>query len=384
MKLKSLFTLGLSLAIGLPLFAKDDIKLIVSSYSADNAKGIYAFNFNQATAKASPLDTLQVNASSYVTISSDGSIIYAVSNLSNQQAAVHAIAFNKDTGHMQLKQSVNTKGDNPCFVETNGNLLLTANRNGGSISVFPLTVEGDIEPLSQQFLGNTTDNNSNTKEVSRITCARFLPDGDGVIATNSSANQLLRFNFKDMKTLGNKHIAAQLPKGSLPLNIAFSTDSRFIYLINKQTNSVTVLQYNFGKIKKIQDIACNQVGTTSGAFIQVSPDGRFLYTSNKGEKPGITIFKINQRNGLLTKVGYQQTGKSPQHFNITPNGKYLLCACSADNIIQVYRINSTTGMLTNTHQNIPLPAASCIQFYPFVMQPDIPGDGVFRVIEVTK
>lgn len=384
MKIRNLLLLALTVFGQVTLQAQDDIKLIVGTYTNGTSKGIYSFNFNQSTGQATPLDTLELQNPSFLTLASDGTMIYAVSENHDESAAVNAITFDKTTGHMQLQSSYPTKGEDPCYVETNGNLLLTANYSGGSMSVFPLNVDGSLSAMSQQFKGSIGGPNPERQQAPHVHCARFLPDGNGVIATDFSADQLLRFELEDMKSLGNAKVTAQLSKGSGPRHIAFSTDSRFVYVMSELSGAVTAYQYNFGNMKKIQEIQSDEVGAQGGADIHVSPDGRFLYTSNRLKNDGIAIFKINQKTGLLTKVGYQRTGIHPRHFNITPNGRFLLCACRDDNNIQVFRINSANGLLTDTHQNISVDKAVCVQFYPIVMQPDIQGDGVFRVIEVTK
>ena len=368
-------------AICLNVKAQDNIKLIVGTYTNGTSKGIYSFNFNQLTGEASPLDTLEIKNSSYLTLSMDGTKIYAVSEMGDSTASVNAITFNESTGEMKLQSSFPTRGEDPCFVETNGNLVLTANYSGGSMSIFPLNPDGSLCEMTQLFKGSIGGTDVNRQNTPHVHCTRFLPDGSGVLVTDFSADRLLRFNLEDMKKMGGQNVAAEVAKGSGPRHLAFSTDSRFLYVINELSGTVTAFSYNFGKIKKIQEIQSDEVGGRGCADIHTTPDGRFLYTSNRLKNDGITIFKVNQKTGLLTKVGYQKTGIHPRNFNITPNGRYLLCACRDDNTIQVYRINSSTGLLTDIKQNIDVDKAVCVQFYPIVMQPDIPGNGVFKVIE---
>ena len=144
MKIKNLLLLALTVFGHLTLQAQDDIKLIVGTYTNGTSKGIYSFNFNQSTGKATPLDTLELKNPSFLTLASDGTMIYAVNENHDESAAVNAITFDKTTGQMQLQSSFPTKGADPCYVETNGNLLLTANYSGGSMSVFPLNVDGSL------------------------------------------------------------------------------------------------------------------------------------------------------------------------------------------------------------------------------------------------
>ena len=66
----------------------------------------------------------------------------------------------------------------------------------------------------------------------------------------------------------------------------------------------------------------------------------------------------------MEKAGYQSTGRHPRNFAISPDGKYLLCACRDDNIIEIYSINSLSGALTPTGKSIRVGAPVCIQFLP--------------------
>jgi 6-phosphogluconolactonase (cycloisomerase 2 family) len=77
----------------------------------------------------------------------------------------------------------------------------------------------------------------------------------------------------------------------------------------------------------------------------LSPDGKFLYASNRLKADGIAIFSVNQETGLLTKVGYQLTGIHPRNFVMTPDGKFLLVACRDSNLVQIFSRDKETGLL---------------------------------------
>ena len=94
----------------------------------------------------------------------------------------------------------------------------------------------------------------------------------------------------------------------------------------------------------------------------ITPDGRFLYASNRLKGDGIAIFSIDPANGQLTKVGYQLTGVHPRNFVITPNGKFLLCACRDSNVVQVYEIDKQSGLLRDTEKDIRVSKPVCLKF----------------------
>ena len=96
------------------------------------------------------------------------------------------------------------------------------------------------------------------------------------------------------------------------------------------------------------------------ADIHLTPDGRFLYASNRLQGDGIAIFSVDKESGMLTRAGYQATARHPRNFAITPNGRFLLCACRDADTIQVFAIDPDTGMLSDTSHDIHVPHPVCI------------------------
>lgn len=127
---------------------------------------------------------------------------------------------------------------------------------------------------------------------------------------------------------------------------------------------VTVFGCRDGNLTELQSIAADTVGARGSADIHISPDGRFLYASNRLKADGMAIFRINAEDGRLTKAGYRLTGIHPRNFAITPNGKFVLVACRDSRAIQVYERDEESGLLTNTNKDIPVDRPVCIKFVP--------------------
>lgn len=125
---------------------------------------------------------------------------------------------------------------------------------------------------------------------------------------------------------------------------------------------VTAFSYHNGQLKSIQYIPSDTVGAQGSADIHITPDGRFLYASNRLENDGLAIFSVDANTGKLTRIGYQPTGIHPRNFIITPNGKFLLVANRDSNSIQVFSINQETGLLTDTGNTIASSKPVCLKF----------------------
>lgn len=342
--------------------AQETINLLVGTYTDGSSCGIYSYRFDQSTGRVvALLDSLPIRNPSFLTIAPDRHHVYAVSETNDQNASLNTISFNPENGRLKLLGSVPTEGEDPCYVETDGQLVLTANYSGGSMSVFSLRKDGSQATLATRFLGTTGGLDLSRQEVPHVHCARFTPDGKYILATDFSADRILSFKRKG-NTISANGVASYVRPDDGPRHLIFSHDGHYAYLMSELSGKVSVFSYSDGRLKLLQTLVSDSVGARGGADIHLSPDGRFLYSSNRLKADGIAIFKVNAGTGLLTKIGYQPTGIHPRHFNITPNGRYLLCACRDSDKIQVFARDQETGLLTDIHQDIPVSKVVCVQF----------------------
>ena len=298
---------------------------------------------------------------SYLTVSLDGRLIYAVSETNDERASLNTIRLNPKTGEMLLLHSAAVMGGDPCYVATNGKTVLTANYSGGSMSVFSLNQQGTRSELVTRFLGTTGGPDLTRQDMPHVHCACFTPDGKYALATDFSADRILSYRLMGQKVVANG-VASSVSADSGPRHLIFSKDGRFAYLMSELSGKVTVFRYAEGRLERLQEIVSDSVEARGGADIHLSPDGRFLYSSNRLKAEGIAIFAVDAQTGLLTRIGYQPTAAHPRQFNITPNGQYLLCCCRDSDKIQVFRRDMQTGLLTDTHKDIPVSKAVCVQF----------------------
>jgi len=92
---------------------------------------------------------------------------------------------------------------------------------------------------------------------------------------------------------------------------------------------------------------------TSTAEIQVHPNGRFLYGSNRGANT-LVVYNISPTNGQLTYVESISTlGKTPRHFALDPTGNWLLAENQDSSTVAVFRVDPKSGRLTPTGPLVP-------------------------------
>ena len=212
MKLKGALIMLLS-CIGI-VQAQEMEMMFVGTYTDGGSKGIYSYRFNQQTGKAEVLDSLEMRNPSYLTLSRDDRLIYVVSETHDDQASLNIVRITKNGG-MRLIDTAPTEGEDPCYVATNGDIALTANYSGGTMSVFQLTQCGTLAKLAMKCPGATGGPDPARQQAPHVHCACFTPDGKYVLATDFSADRILSFCVKGKNIIDNG-IAAYVSADSGP------------------------------------------------------------------------------------------------------------------------------------------------------------------------
>jgi 6-phosphogluconolactonase len=81
------------------------------------------------------------------------------------------------------------------------------------------------------------------------------------------------------------------------------------------------------------------------ADIHMTPDGRFLYASERTTST-VAAFAIDQHSGRLTTIDSIETETHPRGMRIDPSGRYLLVAGLDSHHLSVYAIDEATGRLS--------------------------------------
>lgn len=342
------------------------IYLLIGTYSPEDKAGIFVYNLNTETGKTEYVSSIPGLANpSYLAVSADEQFVYAVSENGEGGSAAAAFSFDKADGKLTSINRQATKGTGPCYVltDTERGFTMTANYRGGNVSVFPIADDGSLKPVSQVF---------DFFPESHLHMGIISPDKKFVFATDLGKDRIYKFVISpnpdsngQFLTKGNPE-SFPLPTGAGPRHMVFHPNGKYFYCINELDGTVSCFNYNDGQLTSFQHIASDTVeheGTKGSADIHITPDGKFLYSSNRLKNDGIAIFRINEATGELTAVGYQFTGIHPRSFIITPNGKFLLVANQHSNLIQVFSIHPTTGLLTDTKQDITtIEKPVCLKF----------------------
>lgn len=354
-----------------PVFPKT-FDLVVGAYTSGSSKGIAVYRFYTETGRLAYLNQIDgVSNPSYLAVSKNNKFVYAVNE--NDQGEVSSFSFEPKTGKLTFINKVSTLGGSPCYISVDKNQknLFVANYSGGNIAVLPLNEDGSIGAAVQTIKDDGHGPNKERQEKAHVHTAVLSPDEKYVLYTDLGTDKINITKYKGGKNNpivpANPAFVSVTP-GYGPRHLAFSNNRKTMYLITEMGSSVIVFDYNNGKPKQRQDITLlpdGFKGETGAADIHISPNGLFLYASNRGDANDISVFGINQENGELTFIERKPSGgKGPRNFIIDPTGKFLIVAHQNSNNITVWRLDDTTGKIMQAATRIDIGNPVCLQFAP--------------------
>jgi 6-phosphogluconolactonase len=344
--------------------------LLVGTYTKKGSKGIYVFNFDTATGKATQLSaTDSCDNPSFLTISKDKQFVYAVNETSN--GMLSAFAFNNNK--LKLLQQKPTKGADPCYIalSPDEHTIFVANYSGGSITQFHRFADGRISNPQQHVQHNGSSINASRQEKAHVHGTFFSPNGKYLLTPDLGMDQVAIYPYSNSTSLPldiQKTSFIQSTPGAGPRHLAFSKNGKFIYIIEELTGSISVYSFTNGKASFVQTVfthPTNFNGAPGSADIHISPDGLFLYASNRGEENNIAKFpilsngKLDDKKRTLTPSG----GKMPRNFTISQDGNWVLVAHQGTDNIVVFKRDKITGEITNTGNSIKISMPVCLVMF---------------------
>lgn len=346
--------------------------LIAGTYTSEKSKGIYVYDFNSADGACREISYVNTSNPSYVAVSPDKKFLFAVNENSNNDngGEVSSFSFDNKTGVLTPINKQLTGGDSPCYVDVDhtGKWIFVANYSSGTFSVLPVNADGMIGKAATTIKYEGSGVNKQRQEKSHVHCTYISADNKWLFVSDLGTDKVMIYAF-DAAT-GKLTPAPQpfikIRDGGGPRHIAFHPTNRFAYVVEEMGGAVDAFSYKDGRFDSLQHITSvepNDSGFIGSADIHVSPDGKFLYASNRGGFNTIAIYSINQDNGTLQIVGHQPSGgKIPRGFSIDPSGKYLLAANQSSDDIVIFKRNPETGLLTDTGNRISVGKPVCLKW----------------------
>ena len=343
-----------------------DYYLYVGTYTRKTSEGIYVYRFNTKTGDFTSVSIAKgVSNPCFLAISADKRFLYANGGMTGDTA--RAFAIEKSSGKLTLlnSQATDGKGGAHIAVDKTGKWVIVGNYGSGSLGVLPTETDGSLGKVSQviQHEGKSIDSERQTKPY--VHSINIAPNNKDVFVPDLGTDKIVTYSL-DAKTgqltPGNPPFTTVTP-GSGPRHFTFHPNGKFAYVVQEMGATITGFNYSTGKLAAFQTVNMlpeAYTGRKWAADIHISPDGKFLYGSNRAHE-SLVIFSIDQKTGQLTLVGHQPVnGKTPRNFAIDPTGNFVLVANQDSDNITIFKRDRQTGKLTFTGKQIMVSMPVCL------------------------
>jgi len=332
------------------------VTVYVGTYSDGTSRGIYRFTFDPATGAATePVLAGEAKNPSFLALHPSGRFLYAVGEISSFQGAktgaVSAFAVDPKTGDLALLNQQASEGTGPCHlvVDRTGRNVLVANYGGGTVAVLPIEADGRLKPASSVRAHEGSGPNKGRQERPHAHGIYLDAAERFACSPDLGADRVFVYRFDAAKGTLEPHGAGTLEPGSGPRHAAFHPTGKYLYAINELLSTLTVFSYDAEKgalapLQTVTTLPAGFSGTSWTAEVAVSPDGRFVYGSNRGDD-SLAVFRVDAGTGRLAAAGHAPVGgKTPRHFTIDPTGRFILAGHQGSGTIAVLRLDPATGM----------------------------------------
>jgi 6-phosphogluconolactonase len=353
--------------------AQDGLLVYIGTYTQGESKGIYLTRFNPADGSLRPVTVAAETASpSFLAVHPNGKLLYAIREASENGGAVSSFTMNKQTGELTFlnEQFAGPKGGCHVSVDRTGQCVMVASYSGGFVSCLPILPDGRLGEMSCliQHSGSSAHPRQQVPHVHGVhmdAANRFL------MVPDLGLDKVLIYELDPAAAKLKAHDPAfvKTAPGAGPRHLAFHPNGRFAYVINEIDSTMVALNYDaqrgaFETAQTISTLPADFKGNSITAEVEVHPNGKFLYGSNRGHD-SIVAYAIDPSSGKLNVIGFESTqGKAPRHFAIDPTGNYLLAANLDSSDIVVLRIDRETGKLQPTGHSIQVPTPTCVLMLP--------------------
>ncbi|MFV0391068.1 MAG: lactonase family protein [Paludibacteraceae bacterium] len=362
---KSIISLIYMLFVLSNLFSQN-YRLLVGTYTREtSSEGIYALEIDKKGNLISKKLLAKSDNPSFLAFSPDKRYLYTVNEIGNT-SFVSAFSFDETKQELTFLNKTEVEGD-PCHITCTDNHVFTANYSAGSIAVFEREADGSLSNAVQVIThprvlfgrGRTGPGNAHQIIPS--------PNGKFMMATNLGTDRVFtyRYNAKSNTEVLTYVDDLKVNRGSGPRHMTFSKDGKYLYLLNELNASLVVFSVaESGSLSIIQEttLVTDLTLKNGAADIHLTPDGKFLYATNRGESNTITAFRVNTDGTLKWVKQYPTYGNPPRNIATSPDGKFIFVGNQRTNNITVFQ-KKICGKLKLINKDIELGAPVCLLFY---------------------
>ncbi|GAB6390351.1 lactonase family protein [Stutzerimonas marianensis] len=358
-------------------------QVLIGSYTSEgNSEGIYRMQFDaeRGHLDPQPLQVIRSHNPSWLTLDLNRNRLYAANENGpghpDPVGRVSAFMIAASSGRLSPLAQQITLGDEPTHLalSRDGRFLFVSNYGsranpGGSLAVVPTAKDGTLMPVTQIATHKASEQHPERQQSAHVHSAVISPDGKTLFVSDLGADRIFVYRYDpsnaERPLTPADPAAITLPDGSGPRHLAFSPDGLQAYATLELSAQVVRFDHVDGSLVQRQLVNLAEDGDASrhspGA-IHPSPDGRFLYVSDRAETNRILVYAVDD-NGMLREIQQRDSeGREPREFAIDPSGRFMLIANQKSDALVVLERDPDTGLLGDTLQSLPMGRPSDVKF----------------------
>ncbi|KAG0134852.1 Lactonase, 7-bladed beta-propeller-domain-containing protein [Tuber indicum] len=351
----------------------------IKTYEFDETANYqYSIKELASTSESSPAPTWQTIF---------GNLLYSVSETeATADGVVTAYQIGSDKKLIKKGSARGIAGPVSITVCKGGKLAITASYGGGGVDTFAADGSGGLTH-SQRFAykldkpGAVPDRQTEPHPHQAL----MDPTGEYVVVPDLGAEQVRVYNVNSSTTIKELE-CIKTPPGFGPRHAVFypvgNSKATHLFVVGELANKIITfkISYAHGRLKAKKVATVSTFGTQivptgpsalSAAEIALSPDGKYLYVSNRFDKTqagktqdSIATFSVASDAALTFMQLSASGGLGPRHFSITRDGNWVAVANAGNGNLGIFRRHPENGTLSSSPViSMPNDGASCALWY---------------------
>ena len=346
------------------------VELLVGTYTQTDSLGIYRLRFDSAEMSFVGLSvTSGIQNPSFIAVHPSGLYAYVVSEISTGLIYCYRVM---KSGALRLLGIKGTGGSGPCHVGLNrsATVAIVSNYESGSVSSFQVYGDGTLEGPSSfvQHAGSSKDVvRQSSPHAHSVT---YHPEKDIAFVADLGIDKIISYELKlpSCELIAEPRRFISTGNGFGPRHFCWHPSGQYLYCINELESSISTFRNSGDGVLSLIDTSSTlpqgSHSTNTSADIHISPDGKYVYGSNRGDD-SIAVLEVDNVSGNLNfKTAISAGGHTPRNFALTPDGRFLFVANQDSNNIVVFERNPITGWIHQTGVETSIPSPVCIKFLP--------------------
>jgi len=305
-----------------------------------DSEDISVLQLDRAAGALKPVTVVPVGGTAMpMVVSKDKKFLYVA--LRSQPFRVVTFAIDGATGGLK-KLGESTLSDSMANIDLDptGKWLFAASYGGHKITVNNIGDDGVVGAV-QQIVRTAPNAHAIHSDAS----------GRYVFATSLGGDNLSSWRFDPatgVLSANDPALVNVTPAGTGPRHFLWDEAQKHMYLLNELDGGVDVFAYDSAKgamshLQRSSVVPPGFTGKVWAADLQISPDGKYLYGSERRSST-LTTFRIDPATGHLQVVGQTPTEKTPRGFAVDSTGRFLICTGQDSHGVSLHTIDAATGM----------------------------------------